>query len=604
MHLGLRAITVLVCLAVLVPSAADADSWSDDFSDGDFTNNPSWTESNSDDVPGIVEVTGDEHYVRFFRDAPGGNGGNIALEQDVSLFVDKSSTITFDVNPVYSNVVGGAGGGNGEYPVEIRLFLRDQEQNHLQLLFCYNYRGGASLYQDDFIRVAFPHCEQNVWIRDESFRIRDYFPQAVLIEKIELAARGWDFEGCVDNLALHGVVLRRTDVPFFEQDLYIDITQPSQGGVYPQCAPDTVVWESNIPAWQGSPDVLDLYWRECGGSWQWFADDNNDGAHPWTSAPCDSGCYQVKVQYSLEPDVLDTVEFEVVGPEESLYVNIESPAGGGDYSPCAPNVITWDSNVGHGEGDVLALYWRSCGDAWHLIANSSNDGTEPWPTAPCVTGCYQLRIVYGPDPGVNDVVEFDVDGEDPPPPPPPGDPDFMMYVDFSGDAQSFYDVESRIDPTPFTTVRAYIGVSRLGSGPDGLTVVSFRLNNLIAGCPGIVATQSFTNLLPGNLAIGDPFGATGVTIASTQCMSLSYTGVLYVGHADFFYLGGACDVLILDHAEYPRWVVDCETPGEASPYCVWSHGGIAKNPVSGDQGCYPNTAVEPKSWGAIKAMYR
>jgi hypothetical protein len=37
---------------------------------------------------------------------------------------------------------------------------------------------------------------------------------------------------------------------------------------------------------------------------------------------------------------------------------------------------------------------------------------------------------------------------------------------------------------------------------------------------------------------------------------------------------------------------------------VWKHGGIAKDAVSGDQDCYPNTAVETTSWGAIKAMYR
>jgi len=218
-----------------------------------------------------------------------------------------------------------------------------------------------------------------------------------------------------------------------------------------------------------------------------------------------------------------------------------------------------------------------------------------------VTGCYQLKIVYGPDSGVNDTVTFDVDGGNPPP---PGDPGFMMYVDFTGDAQSIFDVENRTDPRPYTTVDAYIGISEMWSGVDGLTVISFRLSNSLTGCPGVLATQSFVNLLPGNLAIGDPFDQTGVTIASIECMTVSYTGVLYVGYATYFYLDGACDILILDHAEYPRWAVDCHDPGELSPYCVWKHGGIAKNPPSGDHGCYPNTAVETKSWGAIKAMYR
>ena len=182
-------------------------------------------------------------------------------------------------------------------------------------------------------------------------------------------------------------------------------------------------------------------------------------------------------------------------------------------------------------------------------------------------------------------------------PPLPGDPGFMMYVDFNGDAQTFYEVESRSDSPPYVTVRAYIGVSRHGSGPDGLKVISFRLNNAIADCPGVLATQSFTNLLPGNLAIGDPFDATGVTIASTECLPVSYTGVLYIGYAEYLYLSGACDVLILDHADYPRWVVDCQEPGEASPYCVWMHGGIAKDAVSGDQDCYPYTVSRGEERG-------
>jgi len=91
----------------------------------------------------------------------------------------------------------------------------------------------------------------------------------------------------------------------------IAITTPADGACYCVCAPDTVWWESDIPGWPGSPNTLDLYWRPCGGEWQWFANDNNDGAHPWASAPCDSGCYQVKIEYIDDPSINDVVTFEV-----------------------------------------------------------------------------------------------------------------------------------------------------------------------------------------------------------------------------------------------------------------------------------------------------
>ncbi len=337
-------IVILVCMIAIAPPAADAYTWSDDFGDGNFTANPSWTEWNYDDAPGVVEVTGDDSYVHFFRDAPPGNGGSIRLGLNVSLPVTKGTSIAFDVNPIFSDVVGGAGFSDGEYPAEVHLSLLDGDGNPLELHFCYNYRGGSSLYEADFVRVAFPYCSQGVWLRDETFRIRDYFRQAVLIERIELGADGWDFEGCIDNIVLHDDVYDDVDysvaVPLYEQDIfYISITQPSQGGVYSPCAPDMVVWESDMPSSQGSPDVLDFYWRECGGFWHWFGVDSNDGTHPWPSAPCDPGCYEIRIQYIPEPSLYDSVEFEVVDSAGAPRLNIASLTDGdapsqGRISPC------------------------------------------------------------------------------------------------------------------------------------------------------------------------------------------------------------------------------------------------------------------------------
>ncbi len=203
MRTRLRILVVTLVLAfvsaLVAPAAADALEWFDGFDDGDFTDNPTWTEVNNDDVPGIVEVTGDDHYVRFYREAPYGNGGNISLVHDFCYNVTDDTAVEFDANPVYAEICGW---GGAEHPVEVRLHLLDSSGTNLDLLFCYNHVCGWDLYEPDYIRIVFPDCEQNVWLRGERFVVRDYFPQATTLVRIELAGRGWDFEGYVDNVRL------------------------------------------------------------------------------------------------------------------------------------------------------------------------------------------------------------------------------------------------------------------------------------------------------------------------------------------------------------------------------------------------------------------
>ena len=139
-----------------------------------------------------------------------------------------------------------------------------------------------------------------------------------------------------------------------------------------------------------------------------------------------------------------------------------------------------------------------------------------------------------------------------------------------------------------------------------MTVVSFGLNSVTTdpmnGCPGVFATQSFVNLLPGGLAIGDPF-ADGVTVASTECMLMD---PVIVGYGTYFYLGGDCCIKIVDHAEYPRWVVDCQEPGVEDYYCLAGHGTIGlADCTEGLEDCDAcGTPVEDATWGGIKALYR
>jgi len=162
-------------------------------------------------------------------------------------------------------------------------------------------------------------------------------------------------------------------------------------------------------------------------------------------------------------------------------------------------------------------------------------------------------------------------------------PDVRFYIDFDPPTYTH-----RVDPAAYTSVEAYVVADEI----VGFTTVSFMLEVT----PGMTSPPAFTSLLPGGLAIGT--WDTGITLASTDCMT---EPPVQIGKLDLFYLGTPGDVLIVDHPEYPRWVVDCQEPGVVDYYCVLSHGGVGKDPLEGDCGASP---VQDSSWSNIKALYR
>jgi hypothetical protein len=172
-------------------------------------------------------------------------------------------------------------------------------------------------------------------------------------------------------------------------------------------------------------------------------------------------------------------------------------------------------------------------------------------------------------------------------------PDVYAYISFdpAGDEE-----QNTGSPTPYTATSVYVC---LGGVVGGMTTVSFGINNITAQCPGVFGTQAFTNLLPGNLAIGDAF-AGGVTVASTECMP---GPVVVIGSVDGFYLGGDCCIEILDHSEYPRWVVDCQDPGVVDFYCLKYHGVIGAGECLTPTEWPCDSPIEDATWGEIKALY-
>ena len=171
-------------------------------------------------------------------------------------------------------------------------------------------------------------------------------------------------------------------------------------------------------------------------------------------------------------------------------------------------------------------------------------------------------------------------------------PDCQVCIDFSGTATSWSDVQSRIDPALYEPFSAYFCIY----GINGF--VGICLRGYVT--PGMSATTQFTSLLP----LGVAFGGwdEGVTMTSPDCHTDRF---LYVARLDLLYLGTPGDILILDHPEYPRWVLDCHDPdAELDYYCVWMHGGVCKDALEGDEECFPVVPVEDATWGSVKALYR
>ncbi len=140
----------------------------------------------------------------------------------------------------------------------------------------------------------------------------------------------------------------------------------------------------------------------------------------------------------------------------------------------------------------------------------------------------------------------------------------------------------------------------LDNAEQGVSSLSFRLSDFTEEYPGVFAPPGWGEVLwPSDLPTCGPF--MGMTISPHECQLGVPENPAY--RLSLFYLGGSCCIQLLDHDDWPRWVVDCGEPyGEVDLYCVLAHASVggAECP-EGD--CVP-VPVENATWATIKGLYR
>jgi hypothetical protein len=174
-----------------------------------------------------------------------------------------------------------------------------------------------------------------------------------------------------------------------------------------------------------------------------------------------------------------------------------------------------------------------------------------------------------------------------------------LFVDFAGPPGGDYLPEAF--PGASTAVDCYVGMACSDGGPDeAFRSVAFRIEYV-----GQIFPLAYECLLPGAEIVGWWDDYYGVEIVTADC--ISWTGPVYLVRISILYFGVPTDVLIQDHFDRPRWVVDCND--DVQIYCLAGNGALGKPHVPGDDGCdfmcYQQAApVTGTSWGAVKALYR
>jgi hypothetical protein len=169
----------------------------ENFDDGQYTSNPAWVEYRAQHGTSTFSVANGEFHVT--RTNAGGWGEEAGITLDTNIPITASTTIQFDLKPVY-NSLGGCGIACNEYPAIVVAQVENTDGSTTHVYYSYNYNGGQSHTSGNAVYVSKGDAPQNTWLRNEQHVIRNAAPNAKRIVSIKLIGAGHDFESYFDNV--------------------------------------------------------------------------------------------------------------------------------------------------------------------------------------------------------------------------------------------------------------------------------------------------------------------------------------------------------------------------------------------------------------------
>lgn len=193
------------------------DSFSEAFSNNTFDN--PWIK-----IPAAIGTTDynlNNNELEIVRTGSNGFGLSSLISENVSINVNDSTNISFDIKVISSSVRNGCGDLCTEFPGNIMLTVKDVNGNLSQIWFSYNNDGGSSHDPaNNWKIIANGNAPTNEWLRNQTFRIRDYYSNTVEITQISIGGVGWDFDSFYDNININSkVILNQTPVSPTSQNI-------------------------------------------------------------------------------------------------------------------------------------------------------------------------------------------------------------------------------------------------------------------------------------------------------------------------------------------------------------------------------------------------